>query len=94
MASVERSSTVDLRHGQFVRALVAVRADDAASLAAAEALIAEAAAAGLVLDELTWTIGLARWLPDGHPDRMRLMARARERIDECGFGGLRQFLDS
>ena len=93
-ASLERGSTVDLRHGQFVRALVAVDPDDALSLAAAEALIAETASAGLVLDELLWTIGLARWLPVGHADRTRLMARARQRIDERGFGGLRQFLDA
>jgi tetratricopeptide (TPR) repeat protein len=93
-ASSARSLTLDLRHGRFVRALVAVRAGHPASLALAEELIAETASAGLVLDELVWTIGLARWLPEGHPDRQRLMARARERIDECGFGGLIRFLDS
>ena len=90
-ASLESGSTVDLRHGVYVRALVAVDPDDAATLA--EALTSEAASSGLVLDELLWTIGLARWLPEGHADRVRLMSRARDRIDATGFGGLAQFLD-
>jgi tetratricopeptide (TPR) repeat protein len=92
-ASIERGLPVDLRHRRFVRSVVAVRPDDPASLGAAEELIADAASSGLVLDELMWTIGLARWLPDGHADRVRLMARARARIDESGFGGLARFLD-
>lgn len=80
-------------HRDFLQALVAVGADDAPSLAAAEVLIDGAAADGLVTKEVTWTIGLARWLPEGHPDRARLMARARERIDETGFWGVADFLD-
>jgi tetratricopeptide (TPR) repeat protein len=93
-ASLDRGSTVDLRHGRFVRALVAVRAGHPASLALAEELIAGTASIGLVLDELVWTIGLARWLPEGHPDRSRLMTRAHDRINETGFEGLIRFLDS
>jgi class 3 adenylate cyclase/tetratricopeptide (TPR) repeat protein len=90
---VIRRHAFDWNHRRFVRSLVAVRADDAASLSAAEALIAEAASRGRVADELIWTIGLGRWLPEGDADRTRLMARARNRIDESGFVGLAHFLD-
>ena len=83
----------DRIHHRFVRSVVAVRADDAASLSAAEALIEDAALRGRVADEVIWTIGLGRWLPDGDADRARLMARARDRIDASGFVGLARFLD-
>ena len=72
----------------------AVRAGDAASLAAAEALIADAAAGGRFVDEAGWTIGLARWLPEGDADRVRLMAGARHQIGERGLGGFVRFLDT
>jgi tetratricopeptide (TPR) repeat protein len=83
----------DRQHRRFARSVVAVRNDDAASLSAAEALIAEAASRGWVLHELIWTIGLARWLPEGDAHRARLMGRAQARIDETGFDGLARFLE-
>jgi tetratricopeptide (TPR) repeat protein len=88
-----RSQAFDRHHRRFVRALVAVRVDDTASLAGAEALIADVASRGYTGYELIWTIGLARWLPEGDGDRVRLMAGARERINGSGFGGLARFLD-
>lgn len=88
-----RVACLDRNHRRFVRSVVGVRADDAASLSAAEAFITDAASRGRVADELIWTIGLARWLPEGHTDRARLMARARDRIDQSGFEGLAPFLD-
>lgn len=87
-----RSQAFDRHHRRFVRALVAVRVDDTASLAGAEALIADVASRYTGY-ELIWTIGLARWLPEGDGDRVRLMAGARERINGSGFGGLARFLD-
>jgi tetratricopeptide (TPR) repeat protein len=89
-----RRQTTDLRHGPFVRSVVAVQADDALALAASEELIIDAALNGSVLIEAIWTIGLARWLPEGHPDRLRLMNGVRERIDRHGFAGLARFVDS
>jgi class 3 adenylate cyclase/tetratricopeptide (TPR) repeat protein len=89
-----RRATIDLRQRGFVLALVEVRPGDAASLAPAEALITDAAAKGLVVDEVGWTIGLARWLPEGDGDRARLMSGARRRIEETGLGGFGRFLDS
>ena len=56
--------------------MVDVRADDGASLATAESLITAAASNGHMVDEVMWTIGLARWLPEGDGDRARLMAGA------------------
>jgi hypothetical protein len=88
-----RHPTFDRLHREFTRSVVAVQAGDAASLAVAEALIAEAASSGRTADEVIWSIGLARWLPEGDADRARLMTRARDRIDESGFGGLARFLD-
>jgi tetratricopeptide (TPR) repeat protein len=85
--------TVERSHREFIRSLAAVRAGDPASLSAAEALIAEVSSRGRILDELIWTIGLARRLPEGNADRARLMTRVGERIDETGFGGLSRFLD-
>lgn len=73
--------------------MVDVRADDAASLATAESLITAPASNGHIVDEVMWTIGLARWLPEGGADRARLMARAGDLIDEHGIGGLARFLD-
>jgi hypothetical protein len=49
----------------FVQSVVDVRADDAASLATAESLITDAASNGHIVDEVMWTIGLARWLLEG-----------------------------
>ena len=93
-ATLVRRRTVDLRQGPFVRSVVAVRNDDATSLKVAEELIANSAGSGLFDDEVIWTIGLARWLPEGHPERARLMTRAQDRIEEYGFAGLARFLDS
>jgi hypothetical protein len=77
----------------FVQSVVDVRADDAASLATAESLITAPASNGHIVDEVMWTIGLARWLPEGGADRARLMARAGDLIDEHGVGGVVRFLD-
>ena len=92
-ASRDRGENLNFRHRRFVQSVVMVREDDPASITAAEALIGEAASIGFVALELLWTIGLARWLPEGHADRARLMGRAADWIDECGFGGLARFLD-
>ena len=92
-ADFVRSQAFDRHHRRFVRALVAVRVDDTASLAGAESLISDVASRGHIGYELIWMIGLARWLPEGDGGRARLMAGARDRIDESGFGGLARFLD-
>jgi tetratricopeptide (TPR) repeat protein len=89
-----RRATIDLGQAPFILSLVAVRAGDAASLAAAEALITDVAAGGRVVDAAGWTIGLARWLPEGDADRARLMAQARDQVDEHGLGGFVRFLDT
>jgi hypothetical protein len=87
------SRVLNRRQRDYVQALATVNAEDAHSLAGAEALIAAAAADGLVTHEVTRAIGLARWLPNGHPDRARLMARAQDRSEETGFRGVAHLLD-
>jgi class 3 adenylate cyclase/tetratricopeptide (TPR) repeat protein len=90
---LERSSKIEMRYEDFVASVVAVGTEGSGSLDVPLSLIADAGSTGFVLDELICMIGLARWLPEDHSDRTRLMTRARRRIEQTGFHGLTRFLD-
>jgi len=80
--------TSEPRLAGFVDAALDAHAGTPGGLGAAEQLIAAVRGDGLGLDEVIWTIGLARLLAPDSADRRRLLAAARNRIGELGLYGL------
>ncbi|HEY5579136.1 MAG TPA: hypothetical protein VIL12_05570, partial [Acidimicrobiia bacterium] len=76
---------------RLLRAVLGI--EDADHLDEAKTIVGEWEQQGQPIDAIVARGGIARFLPQGHPERARLLTEAQRRCDELGLKGLRVVLD-
>ena len=76
------------RHIRYLESVASLADGSAEGVAEAEAVIEEFERLGRPLDAISARGGIVRSLPDGDPDRARLLDEVRRRCEELGLTGL------